>query len=132
MTVQPTEVELQILNILWEQGPATVRQVHDHLQELKTTNYATTVKMLVVMFEKGIVTRDQSVRPQVYKAAVTQKSTRKKVVRSLVDRMFSGSTSKLVLEALSTKRNSPEELEEIRRLVEELQENERQSRKGSK
>ena len=128
MTAQPTEVEMQILNVLWAQGASTVREVHDVLQVEKETNYATTVKMLVVMFEKGLVTRDQSVRPQLYKAAVTRKSTQKRVLKNVVEKMFAGSASSLVLQALSTGKTSEDELAQIRELVESLQK--RESRKG--
>ena len=128
MSTQPTEVELQILNVLWEQGASTVRQVHDALQLEKETNYATTVKMLVVMFEKGLVTRDQSVRPQLYKPAVTRKSTQKRVLKNVVEKMFAGSSSSLVLQALSTGKTSEDELAQIRELVENLQK--RENRKG--
>ena len=128
MSAQPTEVELQILNVLWEQGASTVRQVHDALQLEKETNYATTVKMLVVMFEKGLVTRDQSVRPQLYKPAVTRKSTQKRVLKNVVEKMFAGSSSSLVLQALSTGKTSEDELAQIRELVESLQK--RESQKG--
>ena len=130
MSVRPTEVELQILHVLWEQGASTVRQVHDALQVEKETNYATTVKMLVVMFEKELVTRDQSVRPQLYKAAISRKSTQKKVLKNVVDKLFSGSSSSLVLQALSTGKTSDAELDEIRQLVEELKK--REQRKGKK
>ena len=130
MSVRPTEVELQILHVLWEQGASTVRQVHDELQVEKETNYATTVKMLVVMFEKELVTRDQSVRPQLYKAAISRKSTQKKVLKNVVDKLFSGSSSSLVLQALSTGKTSDAELDEIRQLVEELKK--REQRKGKK
>ena len=128
MSAQPTEVELQILNVLWEHGASTVRQVHDALQLEKETNYATTVKMLVVMFEKGLVTRDQSVRPQLYKPAVTRKSTQKRVLKNVVEKMFAGSSSNLVLQALSTGKTSEDELAQIRELVENLQK--RENRKG--
>ena len=130
MSVRPTEVELQILHVLWEQGASTVREVHDALQAEKETNYATTVKMLVVMFEKKLVTRDQSVRPQLYKAAISRKSTQKKVLKNVVDKLFSGSSSSLVLQALSTGKTSDAELDEIRQLVEELKK--REQRKGKK
>ena len=130
MSVRPTEVELQILHVLWEQGASTVREVHDALQAEKKTNYATTVKMLVVMFEKELVTRDQSVRPQLYKAAISRKSTQKKVLKNVVDKLFSGSSSSLVLQALSTGKTSDAELDEICQLVEELKKHEQ--RKGKK
>ena len=102
-----------------------MRQVHDALQAAKETNYATTVKMLVVMFEKELVKRDQSVRPQLYRAAITRKSTQKNVVKNLVDKMFSGSSSNLVLQALAAGKATPEELDEIRAMVESLQKREK-------
>jgi len=132
MKARPTEVELQILNVLWEHGASTVRQVHDALQSEKETNYATTVKMLVVMFEKGLVNRDQSVRPQLYKAAITRNSTQKRVLKNLVKNMFSGSASSLVLQALSTGKATTEELEQIRELVDELQKKESGSRSNNR
>lgn len=131
MAVQPTEVEMQILTVLWERGGSTVRQVHEALQVVKETNYATTVKMLVVMFEKGLVTRDQSVRPQIYKAAVSRKSTQKKVLRNVAEKLFAGSASSLVLQALTSGKHSQDELEQIRVMVEELQKREKQTGKKS-
>jgi predicted transcriptional regulator len=131
MSVQPTEVELQILNVLWEQGASTVRQVHQLLQKEKETNYATTVKMLVVMFEKGLVTRDQSVRPQVYKAAITRKSTQKRVLKNVVEKMFAGSASSLVLQALASGKTSEAELDEIQAMVDDLKQRERSANRNS-
>ena len=75
VSTQPTEVELQILRILWEFGPSTAREIHNQLTETKDTNYSTNVKMLSVMLDKGLVKCDQSVRPQVFRAAMTQQRT---------------------------------------------------------
>ena len=120
----PTESELEILNILWDEGRLTVRQVHDALQKLKSTNYATTVKVLSVMHEKGFVHRDQSVRPQIYRAAISRNATQKRVLREMANQVFSGSYKSLVLQALSGKKHSAEELEEISQIVEELKKHE--------
>ena len=120
----PTESEMEILNILWDQGRLTVRQVHDALQQKKNTNYATTVKVLSVMYEKELVHRDQSVRPQIYRAAVSRNATQKKVLRELAKQVFSGSYKTLVLQALSGRKHSADELEEISQLVEQLKQQE--------
>jgi BlaI family transcriptional regulator, penicillinase repressor len=118
---QPTEVELQILRVLWEQGPSTVRQIHNALSEDKETNYSTTVKMLAVMLEKEIVKRDDSVRPLVYRAARNQQATQRSMLRDLIQRAYDGSAGSLVLQALSSERATPDELAEIRRLLNELE-----------
>jgi predicted transcriptional regulator len=118
---QPTEVELQILCVLWEHGPSNVRQIHDALAAAKDTNYSTTVKMLSVMLEKGLVKRDETVRPLVYRAAKNQQATQRNMLRDLIERAYDGSAGSLVLQALSTERSTPEELAEIRRLLDELE-----------
>jgi BlaI family transcriptional regulator, penicillinase repressor len=118
---QPTEVELQILRLLWELGPSGVRQIHTRLEAEKGTNYSTTVKMLAVMLEKGLVTRDEAARPHVYRAAVTQERARKKMLHELIEKLYDGSASSLVMHALSSKKASPDELNEIRRLLDELE-----------
>jgi BlaI family penicillinase repressor len=118
---QPTEVELQILRVLWEQGPSTVRQIHNALSEDKETNYSTTVKMLAVMLEKEIVKRDDSVRPLVYRTVRNQQTTQRSMLRDLIQRAYDGSAGSLVLQALSSERATPDELAEIRRLLNELE-----------
>lgn len=120
---QPTEVELQILRILWEAGPATVREIHNRMAEFKETNYATTVKMLVVMLEKQLVSRDDSIRPQVYRAAVTQSTTQRKMLNDLVRKVYDGSTKSLIMQALSSKKASQEDIDEIRNLLNEMEGN---------
>ena len=120
---QPTEVELQILRILWEIGPATVREIHNRIAEYKETNYATTVKMLVVMLEKRLVSRDDSIRPQIYRAAVTQTKTQRKMLNDLVRKVYDGSTKSLIMQALSSKKASQQDIDEIRELLNEMEGN---------
>jgi BlaI family penicillinase repressor len=120
-STQPTEVELQILRVLWERGPSTVRQIHNALAQDKDTNYSTTVKMLSVMLDKGLVKRDETARPLVYRAVKSQQTTQRSMLRDLVQRAYGGSTGSLVLQALSSQRATPEELAEIRRLLDELE-----------
>jgi BlaI family transcriptional regulator, penicillinase repressor len=117
---QPTEVELQILRILWELGPCTVRDVHNGLSETKETQYSTTVKMLLVMLEKSLVKRDDSVRPQVYSSATSQAVTQKRLLKDLIKKAYDGSAKSLVMQALSSARTSKEDLDEIRQLLDEM------------
>lgn len=120
---QPTEVELQILRILWQSGGSTAREVHNGLAavEAKETNYSTTVKMLAVMLEKGLVKRDESVSPQVYRAAVSQKVTQRRMLGDLIDKVYDGSALSLVLQALSSRKATVDELNEVRRMLDELE-----------
>lgn len=118
---QPTEVELQILRILWDEGPRIARQVHNSLQTVKQTTYSTTVKMLSVMLEKGLVRRDENASPQVYRAAVTRESAGKRLVKELVDKVYDGAAMSLVLHALRSTKASREELAEVRRLLDEME-----------
>lgn len=119
---QPTEVELQILNALWELGPSPVRHIHNELSKQKETNYSTTVKMLSVMLEKNLVKRDDSVRPQIFRAAVTRQNAQKKMLKGLIHKVYEGSAKSLVMQALSTQKASPEDLAEIRQLLDRLEE----------
>ena len=118
---QPTEVELRILRTLWEQGPSTARQIHNRLAEDRDTNYSTTVKMLSVMLEKGLVRRDETVRPQVFRPAATQQRTQQQMLKDLIQKVYDGSAGSLVLQALASQKASPEELAEIRRSLNELE-----------
>jgi len=122
-STQPTEVELQILRILWRTGGATAREVHNALAEIeeKDTSYSTTVKMLAVMLDKQLVTRDETASPQVYRAAMTQASTQKRMMKDLIEKVYDGSALSLVLQALSAKKASPEELAEVRRVLDQLE-----------
>ncbi len=119
---QPTEVELQILHKLWDDGPSTVRQIHESVGEARQTNYATTVKMLVVMLEKGLVNRDDSVRPQIYRSVITRAGAQKKMLKSLIHKAYEGSAKSLVIHALSSQKASKEDLAEIRELIKQLEE----------
>ena len=126
-TSRPTDVELQILEVLWQCGPRTVRQVHDSLAANRDTGYSTTLKMMQVMRDKGLLLRDDTVRPQLYSAAATCEQTQLQMVDDLIQRVFRGSANKLVQRMLSAKRVKPDELKEIQRLV-----NDAQSKKNSK
>src|SRR4029453_15036351 len=116
-TPRPTDAELAILRVLWQLGPSTVRQVHDVLMRERPTAYTTALKLLQIMTEKGLVRRDETDRSHVYHARLTEDQTQRQLVRDLLDRAFGGSSSKLVIQALATKRASAEELGEIRRLL---------------
>lgn len=118
---QPTDVELQILNVLWELGPSPVRAIHNALAAHKETNYSTTVKMLSVMLEKRLVRRDDSVRPQIWRAAVTRQHAQKKMLKGLIQKVYEGSATSLVMQALSSQKSSPQELQEIRQLLDQLE-----------
>ncbi len=118
---QPTEVELQILRILWEQGASTARQIHNGLTDDRDTNYSTTVKMLSVMLDKRLVKRDAAVRPQVFRPAMTQQRTQQRMLKDLIQRAYDGSAGSLVLQALASRKASTEELAEIRSLLSELE-----------
>lgn len=120
-STQPTEVELQILRILWDDGPSIARHVHDSLQEFKQTTYSTTVKMLSVMMEKGLLRRDDDARPQVYRAAAPRQRTQKRMLGDLIDKVYDGSAGALMLHALSAKKASADEIAEIRRLLDDME-----------
>jgi predicted transcriptional regulator len=121
---RPTDAELAILRILWERGPCTVRHVHDVLSRERPAAYTTALKMLQIMTEKGLVRRDDRDRTHIYESRLTEEQTQRQLVRDLVDRAFGGSASKLVLQALSARRATPEELGEIRKLIESGRERE--------
>ncbi len=118
---RPTDRELTILAILWTRGPSTVRQVNEAMNEYEQTGYTTTLKLMQIMAEKGLVVRDESQRQHTYKPAYTQERTQKQLVRDLLERAFSGSAEKLVMRALSAKKVSAKELAKIRKLLDELE-----------
>jgi len=119
---RPTDAELAILRVLWEQGPSTVRQVHEALAETRETGYTTTLKLMQIMADKGLVTRDESARTHVYAAAADQALTQRQLVKDLMDRAFGGSAKALVLGALSAEGTTPDELREIRKLIDDYRE----------
>ena len=114
-TRKPTDAELAILTVLWSRGPSTVRQVAAAMD--REAGYTTVLKLLQIMTEKGLVTRDESARTHVYDAAYTEDQTQQQLVMDLVERAFDGSAAKLVLQALASKKATPEELDEIRKLL---------------
>jgi BlaI family transcriptional regulator, penicillinase repressor len=116
---RPTDAELAILRVLWERGPSTVRQVHASLHAERATGYTTVLKLLQIMSEKGLVDRDDTDRTHVYTARLSEERTQRQLLQDLLDRAFGGSALKLVMQALSTKRASPEELAQIRQLLDE-------------
>ena len=116
---RPTDTELAILRVLWERGPATVRQVHEVLGGARETGYTTTLKLMQIMTEKGLVTRDESARTHVYTARLSQDQTQRQLVSDLMDRAFDGRSAALVMHALSAQPASAEELQEIRELIEQ-------------
>jgi predicted transcriptional regulator len=118
---RPTDAELAILGALWERGPSTVREVQESLNRVKETGYTTVLKFMQIMFEKGLVVRDESARSHIYAAALRAEETQRQLVVNLADRAFGGSAQKLVLQALSAKKASSEELAEIRQLIQELE-----------
>ena len=120
---RPTDAELAILRVLWEEGPATVRQVHEAMAGDRDTGYTTTLKLMQIMAEKGLVTRDESSRTHVYAARVSRDRTQRQLVNDLIDRAFGGSAAALVLQALSAQPTSEEELGEIRRLIDDYRRN---------
>lgn len=127
---KPTDTELSILKILWDHGPCRVRQVAEELSRERRdeVGYTTALKLLQLMHEKGLVTRDESERSHAYSARHPRERMQRHVLTSLADRIFGGATAKLAMQALSARKATPEDLKEIRRLLDELETNE--TRKG--
>src|SRR5215211_8149417 len=121
--IRPTEGELAILRVLWARGPCTVRQVHQTLypRAAGAAAYTTTLKLMQIMAEKGLVRRDEGARSHVYRAAAAREKTLRQLAGDLVERAFEGSAGQLVLHALSAGRASKEELAEIRKLLDEYE-----------
>lgn len=118
--IKPTESELEILQILWAKGLATVREVHEELSKTKEAGYTTTLKLMQIMHEKGLVKRDDSMRTHVYQAAVNKEKTQKHLLGKMIDSLFGGSATQLVISALGEHKASPEELEKIQELLNNL------------
>ena len=117
----PTNAEFEILRVLWHRGPSTVREVHESLEGDRQVGYTTVLKLLQIMAEKGLVTRDESARSHVYRAAVTEEATTRRMVSDLLDRAFEGSALRLVMQALAARPASREELQRIRALLDQKQ-----------
>ena len=119
---RPTDSELAILRILWERGPSTVRQVHEAQAGTRDTGYTTTLKLMQIMADKGLVKRDESARTHVYAPLASEQQTQRQLLKDLVDRAFGGSAAALVLQALNADGASPAELKEIRKLLDDYRE----------
>ena len=114
---KPTDAELAILRALWELGPSTVRSVQEKLEADRPTGYTTVLKLLQIMTDKGLVLRDTSERTHVYRVSRTARQTQRQLVGDLLERAFDGSAASLVMQALATRRATPDELDEIRQLL---------------
>lgn len=121
-STKPTEGELEILQILWNRGKATVREVHEELSQYKESGYTTTLKLMQIMFDKGTVIRDDSGKTHIYQANITRDNTQKQMLGKMVNTLFGGSTSQLVMQALGNSNTTPsrEELDAIQRLLDDL------------
>jgi predicted transcriptional regulator len=118
---RPTEGELAILRVLWRRGLATVREVYTELDPARETGYTNVLKLMQIMAEKGLVARDESQRTHVYTAALTATAAQRQFVGHLLDRLFNGSAKDLVVQALSARKTSKQELAEIRRLLDDIE-----------
>ena len=118
---KPTDAELAILRVLWRRGASTVKDVHEELMRRFPAAYTTTLKQLQIMTDKGLVTRDESQRAHLYTARLPEEQTQSQLVGDLLDRAFEGSSSRLVMRALASRPASAEELSEIRRLLDQLE-----------
>ena len=116
-TLKPTDSELEILQVLWDKGEATVREVHEVLTETKDCGYTTTLKLMQIMFEKGMVTRDDSSRTHIHHPHVSREKTHQQLVNKMVNTLFSGSHTQLVMQALGSHTPSQQELDEIQELL---------------
>lgn len=119
--IQPTDSELQILKVLWSKGECTVRQINEKLNEQREVGYTTTLKLMQIMHEKGLVERDTSTRTHIYKALATQQKTQQSLMNKIIDQAFSGSPMKLVLQALGNHSASQDELDEIKALIQKIE-----------
>ncbi len=118
--IKPTTSELEILQVLWQKGLATVRDVHEELAKTKDAGYTTTLKLMQIMNEKGLVKRDASMRTHVYQSAVNKENTQKHLLGKMIDSLFGGSSTQLVIQALGEHKVSVEELEKIQQLIDKL------------
>lgn len=119
--VKPTPSELEILHILWSRGPSTVREIHDVLSKQKDVGYTSALKLLQIMTTKGLVTRTEDQRAHVYQATQPAETTKQQVVADVLQRVFRGSASQLMQHVLSGRKGSKEEIEEIRRMLDEYE-----------
>ncbi len=118
--VKPTEGELEILQVLWKKGAATVREVHEVILKTKDAGYTTTLKLMQIMFEKGLVTRDDSAKTHIYQANVSKEKTQSQFVGRMITNLFGGSSSQLVMKALGNQTPTKEEIDEIQQYLDNL------------
>ncbi|MFD1140141.1 BlaI/MecI/CopY family transcriptional regulator [Larkinella insperata] len=118
--MKPTESELEILQVLWAKGPSTVRQVNDHLSQTKDVGYTTTLKLMQIMHDKRLLSRTEEGRYHIYQALVDEKETQQHLLDRFVDTAFRGSAMKLVMQALGNSKATPQELEELKKLINNL------------
>jgi len=118
--IKPTEGEMEILQVLWQKGLCTVREVHEALDK-KDSGYTTTLKLMQIMHEKGMVERDTNQKTHIYKAIVNQDKTEKQLVNKMIDNVFNGSAARLVMQALGNHSASADEIEEIKKYLEKLE-----------
>lgn len=119
-SIKPTESELEILQVLWQRGQATVREVHEELAATKDAGYTTTLKLMQIMNDKGLVSRDDSSKTHIYMAEVSKEKTQRHLVGKMMDSLFGGSASQLVMQALGSSKPSKEEINEIQKLLDQL------------
>lgn len=119
--IKPTESELEILNILWSKGACTVRDVHEVLVQNKDAGYTTTLKLMQIMHEKNLLTRDVSTKSHIYSAHVTKEKTQGQILKKVIDNVFNGSAAQLVMQALGNHKTDKKELEEIRKYLREME-----------
>ena len=120
-TPRPTPAELEILRVLWDRGPSTVRDVQERLEQARPTGYTTVLKLLQIMIDKGLVRRNETARAHVYSARAPEEKTKQQLVRDLLERAFGGSASELVMQALAGRKTSREERARIRELLDRLE-----------
>ena len=118
--IKPTESELEILQVLWAKQTASVRDVHEELSKTKEAGYTTTLKLMQIMHEKGLVKRDDSIKTHIYQAAVSREKTQKHLLGKMIDGLFGGSPTQLVLQALGNHKASEEELNQIQQVLNNL------------
>ena len=119
---RPTDAELGILRVLWDRGPSTVREVHEALSRTHDSGYTTILKLLQIMTDKGLVVRDESQRAHVYATKLSEQRTQRQLLGDLMDRAFNGSPAKLVMQALTGRKASAEELTAIREMLDQMEE----------
>lgn len=118
--IKPTEGELEILNILWDKGPSSVRTVHEELEKTKESGYTTTLKLMQIMLDKQLVSRDGTARTHIYEAIVTREQAQQQSINKMVNSMFKGNTMQMVMQALGNHKADAQELEAIRKYLDEM------------